>query len=137
MNIRQKLDYRNMHPFTQGIIAMSGSIFIALICLMCQRKGMLVWNLLTAPVLFYCIYNPVLGILRHEKKLRYTGFSVLTLVLIFMFTLFTGNLLSIYSYAESIELHSITVLLVLFFLLLHFLSFVYQQILLFLKQLDD
>ena len=84
----------------------------------------------------FCFYNPVIGAFQ-QKLLQYTGFSVLTFILLSMYIYISGNFVSDFSYSKSDELHIMTVLVVLFYLLLNLLCLLFRGILYMLEQIDN
>jgi len=129
-------DFKKTSPLQQGIVIMLLITLLTLVCWLFQLKSMFAWNLILSPLFLFCFYNPVIGAFQ-QKLLQYTGFSVLTFILLAMYIYISGNFVSDFSYRQSDELHIMTALVVLFYLLLNLLCLLFRGILYMLEQIDN
>ena len=129
-------DFKKTSPLQQGIVIMLLITLMTLVCWLFQLKSMFAWNLILSPLFLFCFYNPVIGAFQ-QKLLQYTGFSVLTFILLAMYIYISGNFVSDFSYRQSDELHIMTALVVLFYLLLNLLCLLFRGILYMLEQIDN
>ncbi len=129
-------DFKKTNPLQQGIVIMLLITLMTLVCWLFQLKSMFAWNLILSPLFLFCFYNPVIGAFQ-QKLLQYTGFSVLMFILLAMYIYISGNFVSDFSYKQSDELHIMTALVVLFYLLLNLLCLLFRGILYMLEQIDN
>ena len=129
-------DFKKTNPLQQGIVIMLLITLMTLVCWLFQLKSMFAWNLILSPLFLFCFYNPVIGAFQ-QKLLQYTGFSVLTFILLAMYIYISGNFVSDFSYRQSDELHIMTALVVLFYLLLNLLCLLFRGISYMLEQIDN
>ena len=129
-------DFKKTNPLQQGIVIMLLITLMTLVCWLFQLKSMFAWNLILSPLFLFCFYNPVIGAFQ-QKLLQYTGLSVLTFILLAMYIYISGNFVSDFSYRQSDELHIMTALVVLFYLLLNLLCLLFRGILYMLEQIDN
>lgn len=129
-------DFKKTSPLQQGIVIMLLITLLTLGCMLFQLKSMLAWNLILSPLFLFCFYNPIIGAFQ-QKLLQYTGFSILTFILLAMYIYISGNFVSDFSYRQSDELHIMTLLVVLFYILLNFLCLLFRGILYMLEQIDN
>ncbi len=129
-------DFKKTNPLQQGIVIMLLITLMTLVCWLFQLTSMFAWNLILSPLFLFCFYNPVIGAFQ-QKLLQYTGFSVLTFILLAMYIYISGNFVSDFSYRQSDELHIMTALVVLFYLLLNLLCLLFRGILYMLEQIDN
>lgn len=136
MTKKLHLDIKNIPPLQQGVFILLLVSAFSIGCLVFGFKGVQAWNLILSPLFLYCFYNPVIGAF-HQKPLQYAGESALIFCLLGGFIYVSGSFISDFSYGMTVELHWMTALVILFYILLSFLSQIFRGILYLLEQIDQ
>ena len=133
---KSEFNYQKLTPIRQGFFTLILITVVSLVCLVIGQKSVLAWNLIFSPIFLFCFYNPIIGAFQ-QKLLQYIGTSIVVFILLSAYIYFSGNFVSDFSYRQTDELHTITVLVVLFYFLFTILCLLFRGILFLLQEIDN
>lgn len=130
-----KFNFKTLNPIKQGVFSIILISIIAVFCLIFGIKSMYAWSMIMAPIFMFSCYNPIIGVFK-QKPIQYTLISVIVLIALSAFVLYTGNFISDFNYKETQELHLIASLVFVFYFLLSTLCVIFRIILYLLHEAD-
>ena len=131
-----EFNHQKLSPLRQGAFTLLLITIVSIFCLVTGQKSVLAWNMIFSPIFLFCFYNPIIGAFQ-QKLLQYIGISVIVFILLSGYIYFSGNFVSDLSYRQTNELHTITILVVLFYFLFTLLCLLFRGILFILKEIDN
>ncbi|HQV78483.1 MAG TPA: hypothetical protein PLJ42_05290 [Chitinophagales bacterium] len=134
MKKKSAFNLKNVPPIKQGLAIVLIILIVSIVCLIIDKRDVMTWNFIIIPLFLFSVYNPIIGILQH-KLLPYIGMSCLVFIVLVAFVYFTGNFVSKFPYSQVQELHTILPTIIIFYIMFHFLSFIFRTALNFLKEI--
>ena len=87
------------------------------------------------PLILFCFYNPILALFQ-QKLLQYYIQSIITFIGLLMYAYISGNFISEISYSSNQELLVLTIVIIVFFVMLHIACIFIKGIINFLNEID-
>lgn len=136
MKSRYIPDIRNIGAIKQGVTTLIIILLITICCAIIGLKSIVMWNLIYLPLFLFCVYNPVLGGFQ-QNFILYLVQSVAIFILLMIFAYFLGNLIATTSYNNTPELHTMTILMVLFYFMFQLICVVFRGVIKLLHEIDE
>ncbi|MEN9449111.1 MAG: hypothetical protein RJA25_2401 [Bacteroidota bacterium] len=128
-------DFRRIQPFQQGAYIIVLITIVSLACFIFGQKGLNVWTFILMPLILFCFYNPILALFQ-QKLLQYYIQSIITFIGLLMYAYISGNFISEISYSSNQELLVLTIVIIVFFVMLHIACIFIKGIINFLNEID-